>query len=504
MKKRKKILILIGILVFAIIILLISIEMLSNPSSKKKEYKSINDFSSIQEMVEYMKCKYIKEKKSKEKDYDLDVYLELYKDLYTDGNSNEDYYTKLINNMAGVSGYKNIRMIDEKKDITIAIKCDKENKIIDEIKINGIENYFKYEDSKETIENYKDANIINVNVQSNILNNAINANWERNQIKFGSKDSDFENYEIFFDEGIEVRTVDSKIYNIIFNNRYQQEIVEGIKVGENFQEIINKLGTPEFGEEDSSYIGYITESFYIFFSNDEISIYPKEDTDKEKFANLMNIFSKDNDEKKLMKNLTDIWQDYDSYEYNEKAFEITYALKGIKISYSGSEKDGVYVYKNYTGTLCNGIEVKDIISNKSKAPQNIILKLDTDLVDEKEAFRILKKQDGIVHDEAGENERFSKNKKFAIILDQDNKNLKVVSLDSKFPNREWNKNIQINSYKWYDEKNLIYSIKNKGIYVYNAENAEISVVVEGNEEFTFNKLENNTLTYDTNKEIKFN
>lgn len=454
-----------------------------------------------------MKCKYIKEKKSTEKDYDIDVYLELYKDLYTDGNSNEDYYTKLINNIAGVSKFKNIRLIDEKKDITIAIKCDKENKTIDEVKINEIENYFKHEDSKETIENYKEANIISVNVQSNILNNAINSNWERNKINFGNKDSDFENYEIFFDEGIEVRTVDSKVYNIIFNSRYQQDVIEGIKVGENFQKIVNRLGTPEFGEENSAYIGYLTESFYIFFSSDDISIYPKENTDKERFANLINNFVKDNDEKKLMKNLTDIWQDYDSYEYNEKSFEITYALKGIKISYSGSEKDGVYVYKNYTGALCNGIEIQDMINNKAKTPQNIILKLDKDLVDEKESFRVFKKQDGIVHDESDDNEtnaRYSKNKKFAIILGEENKNLKVVSLDSKYPNREWDKNIQLNSYKWYDEKFLIYSIKNKGIYVYNAETAETSTIVEGYEEFTFDKLENNTLTYDTNKEIKFN
>lgn len=338
-KKGKKILILIGILVFAIIILLISIEMLSNSSSKKKEYKSINDFSSIQEMVEYMKCKYIKEKKSAEKDYDLDVYLELYKDLYTDGNSNEEYYTKLINNIAGVSKFKNIRMIDEKKDITIAIKCDKENKTIEEVKINGIENYFNYKKTNIERKSYKENRICFQNIKSKEINALINNNWNVKNINFGSKDSYFNSYDIYFDEGIEVRSVDSKVYNIIFTKKYNDEIVEGIKTNTDLNEILERLGEQEFGNLSDNILGYVFKDAYIFFEKDVVSVYPNVNEDTSKFEKLLEKYIKDNNEKELMKELTTVWMDYDQYEYDTDFFNIVYSKKGVKISYNVDEND---------------------------------------------------------------------------------------------------------------------------------------------------------------------
>lgn len=284
-----------------------------------------------------MKCKYIKQKKSTEKDYDIDIYLELYKDLYTDGNSNEDYYTKLINNIAGVSGFKNIRMIDEKKDITIAIKCNKENKTIDEIKINGIENYFNYKKNNIERESYKEYKICKKNIKSKELNDLIKNNWYVQNINFGSKDSSFNNYDIYFDEGIEVRIVDSKVYNIIFTQKYNNEIVEEIGTNTDLKEIIEKLGEQEFGSTDENILGYVFEDLYIFFEKGKVSVYPNTNEDTSKFEKLLDKFIKDNNEKDLMKELTTVWMDYDCYEYNTDFFNIAYSKKGIKISYNVDE-----------------------------------------------------------------------------------------------------------------------------------------------------------------------
>lgn len=288
-------------------------------------------------MVEYMKCKYIKEKKATEKDYDIDVYLELYKDLYADGNSNEDYYTKLINNIAGVSGYKNIRMIDEKKNITIDIKCNKENKTIDEIKINGIENYFNYKKINIERKSYKEYTICKKDIESKELNELIKNDWYAQDVNFGSKDSSFNNYDIYFDEGIEVRIVDSKVYNIIFTQKYSNEIVEEIWANTDLEEIREKMGEQEFGSINENILGYVFENLYIFFGKDEVSVYPNTNEDTSKFEKLLDKFMKDNNEKNLMKDLTTIWMDYDCYEYNTDFFNIVYSKKGIKISYNVEE-----------------------------------------------------------------------------------------------------------------------------------------------------------------------
>lgn len=288
-------------------------------------------------MVEYMKCKYIKQKKSTEKDYDIDIYLELYKDLYTDGNSNEDYYTKLINNIAGVSGFKNIRMIDEKKDITIAIKCNKENKTIDEIKINGIENYFNYKKTNIERKSYKEYTICKKDIKSKELNGLIKNDWYAQDVNFGSKDSYFNNYDIYFDEGIEVRIIDSKVYNIIFTKKYNNEIVEGIGSDTGLEEIREKMGEQEFGSIDENILGYVFEDLYIFFGKDEVSVYPNTNEDTSKFEKLLDKFIENNNEKELMKELTTVWMDYDYYEYNTDFFNIAYSKKGIEISYNVGE-----------------------------------------------------------------------------------------------------------------------------------------------------------------------
>mgnify|MGYP003298492579 CR=1 FL=1 len=47
------------------------------------------------------------------------------------------------------------------------------------------------------------------------LNKCIQSNWSYNS-EFGTRESIFQNYYIFFDEGIEVRYIGKEIYNIIF------------------------------------------------------------------------------------------------------------------------------------------------------------------------------------------------------------------------------------------------------------------------------------------------
>ena len=114
-------------------------------------------------------------------------------------------------------------------------------------------------------------------VQSTELNSLIKGSWYETSTKFGTKESTLENYDIYFEEGIKVRTIQGRIFNIVFTERYSSNIVNDIKVTETQEKIIQKLGEPNYqyqnDSNDTNMIGYKGKDFYIFFSNHEVSVY---------------------------------------------------------------------------------------------------------------------------------------------------------------------------------------------------------------------------------------
>ena len=84
---------------------------------------------------------------------------------------------------------------------------------------------------------------IDMNINSQELQNLINNSWISSRVVFGSKDGRYNKYDIYFDEGIEVRTVSKKVYNIVFTEKYKKEVVAGIKVGASLDAIKERFGT---------------------------------------------------------------------------------------------------------------------------------------------------------------------------------------------------------------------------------------------------------------------
>ena len=58
------------------------------------------------------------------------------------------------------------------------------------------------------------------------------------------------------------------------------------------------------------------------------------------------------------------------------------------------------------------------------------------------------------------------------------------------------KDIYINSIYKLDENNYIYAIYGRGIYRFNIETHEYQTIIEGNQSFNINKIENNIIYYD--------
>ena len=149
-------------------------------------------------------------------------------------------------------------------------------------------------------------------------------------------------------KGLGIRKIQGKIYNIVFTEKYMDSVVNDIKTIDTLQNVRLKLGKPTFEDKGNGVIGYKGENYYVFFGNNEISIYRNESVDVEGVLSLLTEYREDKiDLLGFMDQLTDLWPDYNEYDYNASSVYISYALKGfeIKINYE-NEKYNVEVEYN--------------------------------------------------------------------------------------------------------------------------------------------------------------
>lgn len=482
------------IIIAIVFIILTAIIVIITKSSKEKEFTTMDDFTDIKEVIEYLGCKYIKEKKSDDKNYDIDVYVNFAVNLYDeDGNSEENFYTRLITMIGTVTKYKSVRIIDEHKNITIEIQGDQENSEIKRYLINGVEDYFFKEDSKRNLNSNKKEEI-NLEIKSNVVKQAIEKNWNMKKVDFGSKESEFEGYDIYFDEGIEVKVVYNKIFNIVFTENYKDEIIDGIKVGSSIDDVKKKLGEPIFSSEKEMVVGYKSEDIYIFFEENEISVYRVENQSKTEIEKIINNYIEDKDFKKLTNEIIENWNDYDTYIADEESFELIYTLKGLKIQVNNLDSDGIHLYTNFQS---------DNLDKEKLIDTGAVYYEANNLVSDYENSRYFRKQslqyiynDYIDHFEA--DQKRSMQYSFMITKEK-NSNIRKISFlskDLKYPNRTLEVSEEINKSMWFDDFDFIYSIKNKGIYLYNLENGRLYTVIEGESNFNIEKIEELKIYYD--------
>lgn len=499
LKKKTKTLIIISIIIVILLIFCRLIYLRIQELNKK--YTNINDFKTAKQVTEYMDCKYIAKNKSDSENFAFDIYVVFKENLYTNGKSNEEFFKQFLRMMAHALEYDNFRVIDDEKELLIAVVCDGYNREITKIYFNGDDNYFGHEESKNKIKNQSEISIIKMNIQSPEILSLINNKWIASKVNFGKKESTFDKYDIYFDEGIETRTIDKKIFNIIFNKRYEKEILSGITTKNSLTEIENKLGKPTFGDVESGLIGYKGEEIYIFFSNEETSVYRMErEYDTDKIVELLANFRENKNVKKFVNGLTDIWLDYDKYEYDSDFVNLEYALKGIKIQFNITNNHGLIIYNNYIGKFDENITKESIMQGNGNAPEYLFFE-DIDLVYENEMERYENKK--IYYEEDGDieytEENLNSNNKIALKYtrtDEGIKNIGFIFKEKDYPNSEILKNQNITSYLWLDDYQFIYGIKEKGIFIYNAQTRTTKTVIEGNEKYSLKKIENNILFYD--------
>lgn len=507
---RKKVIVFI-IICSICLITLISIIINKNVNSTFSPVLQ-TDIKTIEDLCAYYNIKLIEQVDSDTSDYSKQIFVEFpYDTKNENGTSSRSFYEEVIEMFAKVYNYNNIIVLDDSKAIKIEIKCYKTSQLIDNYTINGEKNYFENLETKLNLSKMSNIELKDIKVESEILKKLINNSWNENAVNFGSKDSELDNYEIYFDEGIEVRKINGKVFNIVFTQKYTENIIESINTNTSLEEIVKKYGESTFTDL-GDLIGYKTKDFYIFFNSEQISVYRIDTYNTDEFANLVTNFINSKDERKFVDELKRVWPDYDEYTENESRGNIIlkYSLKGVEFNINITREHGVLLYNNFNGKVTNDVNFEQILKQEKDMPnytyvknEDLVVKNETkrnysihnfkfNLENYEYEYEDSKSKDLISNSNTEENDFARPSNKFFCI--KENNNLMIFSKNNEHPPFEIKNNY---CFLWIDDTHLVYSISQKGIYIYDAITRNIKTVKEGNENFKINGYdEDGDLDYD--------
>ena len=475
-----------------IIIFMIASLLFSNKEEENRE-----DYSSLKELFASFECTFIREEDSKMENITTDIYVTFGRDLYTNEVSNERYFIDLIQAVAKFKRYINLRLIDEKKEVNIIILGNNNRNMITRIYINGDGNYFGNHDSTNSLLKQEEEKITPMQITSTYLQNLIEQEWKRKNVYFGTRETIYKNYWYYFDEGMEIRAVAANVYNIVFRKNYKGEIIQGITTNMTQDQVISRLGKPTFGEEGSTLIGYKGEDIYLFITDSGISVYPNLDYETEEFIQVIRNITDDMTAEDLLNKVTSVWNDYDKYEYNTADYIcLRYSLKGVQIQFNMENNHGIVFYNNYTGEYGEGLTKQDLQEDSSKIPNRFYFE-NENLVYQAELERY--DEDNLIHSPEGYSGlKTQATENFYATIEKQGeiqKNLRVISKTRQYADSDVELDTQILSFLWIDQDTLAFSIKDKGIYLYHANNYTKENLLLTKQDCQITKYEDGKLYY---------
>ena len=187
---------------------------------------------------------------------------------------------------------------------------------------------------------------------------------------------------------------------MFLNSTYDKPIVNDIKITDDMQTVISKLG-----EESRKYINskdsIILEDDRIYLLLDIKNhigyVYFKRDAQISKFMEYVDKYLKDRDIKSFVNSMTETYKEYDKFEYNSRKVHLVYSTLGIEIYATNTDKmnNGINIYENskYYEMLKNKYLGLDINKNnnyeviKPEIELGVIFKSE-DLVEKQMKYRI--------------------------------------------------------------------------------------------------------------------
>lgn len=378
---KKKSIIVISIIIIFLLAITISIKSIKQEKTK----------NTLKKIAEYYECEFVKEKNANEKGYSKKIFW-IYDVPPVDADDGIQYKEQYETVLKAIAAQikDNFILIDNKHSIEIRVKYNPENNKISYL-INNDNNFFQNEANKQIAKLQKEKPTTTINIISTELQHTIENEWSRKKTEkdYGNKIKYENGYDVY-SSGIKVKTINSKIYNLIFLKEHQGNVFENITTGMDNESIRNILGQPTYENTEANLlIGYKTKDFYVFFSNGQISIYPVENFDENKnnqFAEIVSEYiNNTNIYKETLQKVTQLYPDYSEYIQNEDSIDLKYPLKGFEIKMGKGERTGIYIYENYKGKISPNITKEDL---ESKTLNNIYL-VDSNFIFEEELNRII-------------------------------------------------------------------------------------------------------------------
>ena len=397
--------------------------------------------------------------------------------------ANKEYFDNIERKIAEANGFWDYKMVDKSKNVSIEVFCNKDFKNVKYAQINGKKNYFMLLQQKEAISNYNYIKPISIKSINSTLNKIIKSGWDSNFQKIlGSPDSYFNKYSIYFKKGIKV-DARQKVFNIVFDTKFKEKVVNDITMKSSKSEIIKSLGTPQFVSKDNSVIGYKADKFYIFFilknGIKEVSIYRRDTGYNKKIIKEIIEGYNINSSYDKYEYLISKWPSYDLI-YNERGgYGALYYSAGVFISNDGdyvNDLPNIRIYGNYEGDITNEISLPGKIKKLNTFSKDLVLlELDKDAIWEREKYRI--EDDKQVEKDRTKNGVLSPDgSKRAVENDggtYEHAGIYILSVNKNSPDVEFSTPHFPSNIQWLNSRYLLYSVYLNGIYVYDTQKGKV-------------------------------
>ena len=235
-KKRKidKQSMIIVIIISLVVMVFVIISTINRLKPKEKEEEKPAELISPEIQTDYdIFDKYnsvLEDKRYEDNNFIVEVDFE--KDLYDENDrSNRDYFESLIEELI-VQYDTDFYLIDKNKQIEIEVYKDEMGEY--KYKINNIENYFENSTVDQEIRKYQEIGTIKNSIKSEDINSFSYNGWEIGRV--GAK-VDRRDKEYLYYKNYRIRTDNTTVDKMFFEKNYEEEIIEGVKVGEDFKEI---------------------------------------------------------------------------------------------------------------------------------------------------------------------------------------------------------------------------------------------------------------------------
>ena len=136
------------------------------------------------------------------------------------------------------------------------------------------------------------------------------------------------------------------------NSSYENSIVNDIKITDNEETVLKKLGegSSKFLSKDKTLVIEHDKIYMILdIKNQKAYVYFKRNLeDINKFIEYVDKYLKDRDMKTFINSITSTYKEYDRFIYNSKKVDLVYPAFGIKIYASNNDKlnNGIKIYNN--------------------------------------------------------------------------------------------------------------------------------------------------------------